>query len=258
MNKLFYLILMFLVAIVGCSSDQTDSGKRLDRLDATSEVDSNSVHTLTFLSKDSLEITADYYPNKEAEHLIVLCHQADFSRGEYVEIAQRLVDSGYACLAVDLRSGGTIKGVVNETHQRAIEQGKPFGYLDARKDIEAAIDFVAANSSKDVYLWGSSYSASLAMMIAAKDARIKRVIAFSPGEYFGNQSTVRSAIIELTKPLFITSSKAEYKLIVAPLIAVLPKHNVVAFQPSISGDHGSKMLWSAAGDETYAELFKFL
>ena len=51
--------------------------------------------------------------------LIVLCHQAGGSRGEYREIAPRLNKLGYQCLAIDQRAGGQVKGVVNETYRAA-------------------------------------------------------------------------------------------------------------------------------------------
>jgi len=41
------------------------------------------------------------YPNDGASEIVLLFHQAGFSRGEFKNIAPRLVDSGFECLAVD-------------------------------------------------------------------------------------------------------------------------------------------------------------
>lgn len=257
MKQLFYWIMLIAVSFTACNSEEQRASGPLDQM-ALGEGDTDGYKTITFLSKDSLEVTADLYPNEEAKSLIILCHQADFSRGIYRNIAKRLVDSGYACLAIDQRSGREVYGVVNETNKRALELGKPTDYKSARQDVEAAIDYVSANSTKQVYLWGSSYSASLALMIGAEDDRVKRIVAFSPGEYFDNQSTVRNSIFDLTTPVFITSSAAEYDMVVAPLVNVLPTHNALIFKPELSGDHGSKALFSNAGDETWEALFGFL
>jgi hypothetical protein len=256
MNKLFSILIIGCFLIVGCSSENAEENKELDNV--SSEVVKGGTKTVVFSSKDSLEITADYYPNPDAERIIILCHQAEFSRAEYKDIAPRLVDSGYACLAIDLRSGKEVYGVTNETSKRAEELGLSTKYIDAKQDIEAAVDYVSTNSNREVYLWGSSYSASLVLMVGSKDERVKRIVAFSPGEYFNNQSTVKSAILGLKTPTFITGSNVEVEMVVEPLVNVLPKHNVVYFKPDFVTDHGSKTLTAANGERVYEALFEFL
>ena len=71
----------------------------------------SSSETVTFPSEDGLLITADIhapYGNGEAP-IIVLFHQAGWSRGEYAEIAPWLNTLGYNCMAVDQRSGETAR-----------------------------------------------------------------------------------------------------------------------------------------------------
>jgi hypothetical protein len=58
----------------------------------------NEKKEITFLSQDNLVITADLYVAKATSKPILLCHQAEFSRGEYLEIAPELVKSGFTCL----------------------------------------------------------------------------------------------------------------------------------------------------------------
>lgn len=258
MKKLFYLLISITVVCGACNTLSSDNNEKLEEV--AQEVEKGSFKTITFLAPDSITITADYYPNPDAKAIIVLCHQSSFSRGEYKDIAPRLVDSGYACLAVDLRSGNFVFDVVNQTAAAAKAMGLSPSYLDALVDVKAAIDYAANNSSKEIYLWGSSYSAGLALIAAKEDDRVKRVIAFSPGEFFSNQSTVRSRIIGLNTPIFITGSNAEYDMIIKPLVEVLPKHNVVTFKPESVSDHGSKTLWpaSSSAELTYAKLFEFL
>ena len=72
----------------------------------------DSHSTIRFDASDGVSITADLYLahadlNKP---LIVLCHQAGWSRGEYREIAPKLNALGFNCIAIDQRSGGSING----------------------------------------------------------------------------------------------------------------------------------------------------
>ncbi len=81
--------------------------------------------TISFKTADSLEVTADLYlTNPDKAPFIILFHQANWSRGEYLEIAPKLIKMGFNCMAVDQRSGDKVNGVLNETHRRALEQGK--------------------------------------------------------------------------------------------------------------------------------------
>ncbi|MGY8687411.1 MAG: hypothetical protein ACKVHP_06705, partial [Verrucomicrobiales bacterium] len=84
---------------------------------------------VSFDSQDGLEVTADLFMAHENPEtpFILLFHQAGFSRGEYREIAPRLNQLGFNCMAIDQRSGNAANGVTNETAQRAKAAGKPTG-----------------------------------------------------------------------------------------------------------------------------------
>lgn len=199
-----------------------------------------SQETVTFPSKDGLTITADEYIDDPELPYMILCHQAGFSRGEYINTATRFQKFGYNCLAVDLRAGKEVNGITNETAALAAKKKKPTGYLDAEQDIIAAIDYAYKKTNKKVILVGSSYSASLVLKIAAGNDKVKAVLAFSPGEYFGDKLNVKEAIKLIDKPVFVTSSKAEASDVAALIKDVKNKNQ---FTPSNAGDHGSKALW---------------
>ena len=59
--------------------------------------------TVEFPAGDGLPITADLYQGASGPQvpMIVLCHQAGWSRGAYRETAPRLVAIGFNCLAID-------------------------------------------------------------------------------------------------------------------------------------------------------------
>ncbi len=200
--------------------------------------------TITFNSKDGLPITADLYISSTQNPYIILLHQAGYSRGEYREIAPKLVNLGYNCLAIDLRSGNEVNYVKNETAAKAKEKNLPGNYLDALPDIHAAIDYVRQKSNKSVVLWGSSYSASLSLMVAPQELKIGALVVFSPGEYFEPSDFIKSKIGKISVPVLALSSKSENPELV-DLLSVVPKSLVTIFKPTDEGKHGSKALWES-------------
>lgn len=212
-----------------------------------------------FNSLDGLKITADLYAVTNLKNFIVLCHRSHCNRAEYRETAPKLNSLGYSCLAMDLRSGMKVFGEVNETKLRAKEKGLPTGYLDTQPDIEAAVEYAyGLNDSEPIILFGSSYSASLALLISLKTDRVKATIGFSPGEYLKGID-VAQEIASTNKPIFVTSPKKEIQQ-VADVVRFVNKKYVTQFKPKIEGFHGSKTLWeSVNGHETYWQaLVRFL
>lgn len=217
---------------------------------------------LTFPASDKLTVTADFYENeKEGKTAawVLLFHQAGYSRGEYKETAARIVKLGYNCLAVDLRSGEEVNFVKNETAAEAKKKKLPTNYLDAKQDILAAIDYAFEKSKKPVILFGSSYSASLALVVAKSNAKVKAVVAFSPGEYFENTLNVQTSLTGYDKPVFAAVSKKEFSYLETLLTGVTK--NKTIFQPqSGDGEHGSKALWKSnkSSSEYWMALISFL
>ena len=84
---------------------------------------------VSFFSEDSLNITADLYLNDYLNPFILLFHQAESSRGEFKNIAPKLMKLGYNCLAVDLRSGEKSNYIKNETAYRASELNIPNRFM---------------------------------------------------------------------------------------------------------------------------------
>ncbi|MCX7955142.1 MAG: dienelactone hydrolase family protein [Bacteroidales bacterium] len=200
---------------------------------------------ITFPSKDSLIITATLYEEDPSYPYIVLFHQAGFSRGEYKETAPKFTNLGYNCLAVDLRSGEHVNSVYNETAKRAKDKKLPTEYLDAKQDIEAAIDFAYKKSKKPVVVVGSSYSASLSLIVAKNNPKVKAVVAFSPGEYFGKALNVQNSLKNFDKPVFAACSQREYSYVVT-LLSNVPENLKTIFKPAEhQGEHGSKCLWAS-------------
>lgn len=208
----------------------------------------------SFPSKDSLTIYADIYIKERNAPTILLCHQAGYSRGEYKETAKKLNLYGYSVVAVDQRSGGEINGIENLSYLNAIKNNKITNYINAKQDIESAIDYVYQYTQKPLLLVGSSYSASLSLLIGKNNPKVKAVAVFSPGEYFDSIS-ITDSLQGFNKPIFVTSSKQEIKA-TNQLISKIEPHLKTQFLPEVKGYHGSKALWdSNKGNEKYWEAF---
>jgi len=212
-------------------------------------------NSINFKSADGLLINADFYtPHATATTpLIVLFHQAGSSRGEYDEIAPRLNQLGFNCIAVDLRSGEYSRGKNNETAIRASQQNLSTSYADALPDIIASLKYARKHySHSKIIAWGSSYSAALVLKVAGDFPQlVDGVIAFSPGEYFhhlGKSKTwIRDAAKNIKAPAFITSAKSEVADW-APLYAAIDTEHKQRFIPETAGKHGSKALWKRQAD----------
>ena len=202
-----------------------------------------------FSSEDGLQVTADHYlPKSDRSPYVVLFHQAGWSRGEYLEIAPRLVGMGFGVLAVDQRSGAGVNGVVNETYAAAISEGKNTTYVDALPDMRAAIKFARTNyAPSKLLIWGSSYSAALVLQISGQKSQlVDAVLSFSPGEYFSDsgksKNWIRAAAKKISVPVFITSAKSEVRSW-KEIYKAVPHQNKVFFIANGPGQHGSRTLW---------------
>ena len=211
--------------------------------------------TVTIASTDDVKVYADWYKIDDDKPVILLCHQAGYSRGEYRETAAWLNDLGFNCMAIDQRSGNKVNGVKNETFAIAEEKGLGTGYLDAEADILAGLDYLYDHYHRPIIIVGSSYSSSLVLKIANGNEKVKAVVSFSPGEYFGDELSIEESVAGMDKTSFLTASKDEATQI-QPFADVIGA-NATMFIPEGQGSHGSKALWTSnKGHEEYREAFK--
>ena len=217
---------------------------------------------LTLTAVDGVTVYGDRYAAKgTALATILLFHQAGSNRGEYAPIAPRLAEAGYEAIAIDQRSGGKLFGRNNET---VAKLGASGDYLDALPDLEAALAFARKEAAgRPVIVWGSSYSASLVFMLAAKHPdEVAAVLAFSPGEYFGGKARVATAAANVNVPVFVTSAPDESEVTQAKaILAASPSATKVQFVPK-HGKHGSSTLHADANPkgakEVWAAVMDFL
>lgn len=197
---------------------------------------------IEFPSLDGLLITADLYEVENPKLTILLCHQAGYSRGEYINTALQLNALGYSCMAIDQRSGNSVNDISNQTNARANAKGFDTRYLDAHQDIEAAIGYLySRNKNQPIVIIGSSYSATLVLLEGKENKKVKAVAAFSPGEYF-EMINVNGTITGYQKPVYVTASNSETPNL-TKLVSGISSEYLTHYKPSEKGIHGSRALW---------------
>jgi dienelactone hydrolase len=222
-------------------------------------VSANAQEPVSFTTSDGITVYGDYYAGPDAKGPVILAfHQADFNRLEYREIAPRLVKSGFSVLAIDQRSGGNYGGEDNRT---AKESKAFWTYTDTLPDLEAALKWARTKHPKSkIIAWGSSYSASLVIVLAAKSHDVAGVMAFSPGEYFDGKPSVSAAASKVAVPAFITSAGGKEVGIARMIFKALASSDKMQFVPEGFGVHGSTALLQPQGksDEYWKAVQTFL
>ena len=214
---------------------------------------------VTFIAEDGVTVTADLYFKDNNYPYVLLFHQDGSSRGEYNEIAEKIYNLNYNCLAVDLRYGDKMNFTENETALNARRNNIPHKIIDAEKDIVAAIEYVFKKSDTSVILFGSSSSASLCFKVALNNPRVKAVVTFGIGEYLKPDYLIADNIKNFYKPLFIATNKSEYPF-VEEMISGKNMDNINVFIPANGmGEHGAKALWkpSVNSNEYWLALLMF-
>jgi alpha-beta hydrolase superfamily lysophospholipase len=164
-------------------------------------------------TSDQVTVYGDHYPasHPPGRALLILIHQGDGSaKGDYGPIIPRLLKEGFEVLAIDSRLGGDLFGAANRTVSR--NPAKDWKYCDAYPDLVTALDYAKALiPRRRVIVWGSSYSATLALRLAAeRPSDFSAVLAFSPasGPPMGECQPVPYAA-QVTMPALVVRPRAE-------------------------------------------------
>jgi dienelactone hydrolase len=222
-----------------------------------------AMENVSFVASDQVEVFGDYYSaGTKTKPLLLLFHQAGSNRGEYEQIAPTLVALGFNALAIDQRSGGAMWGRDNETVRHL---HKSSSYDEALRDLEAALKWAKSfGHSGPIAVWGSSYSAALVFVLAARHPQeTNALLAFSPGEYLDGPSDVRKAATLLSLPVFVTSAKSKDEIDAArAILNATTSSEKTQFVPRVDGVHGSSTLRRdrnpRGADENWAAVKRFL
>ena len=176
---------------------------------------------ISFKASDGVKVYGEFIKVDNSHPTILLFHQGGSnSRGEYNPIVPRLVEEDYNVLAIDQRQGGQVFGSYNRT---VAELTDDFSFCEAYVDLEAALNFVSKQGFlKNIILWGSSYSGSLAVKLASEQGeKVSGVLAFSPAsggpmaeckaDLYLDDLNVPLLLLRPTQELEIESSKLQFE-----------------------------------------------
>ncbi|MEM9548136.1 MAG: hypothetical protein AAGA77_19300 [Bacteroidota bacterium] len=246
------LVFSLFLTLIGCEADQ--------KAHVAKENDDSK--EISFYTSDSIHIIGDLYELDKTANTILLFHQGGSNaRGEYVSIIPKLREKGYNILAIDQRSGGQVYGSYNRTLANIPENsfGDGYTYCDAYNNLEGALEYVNAQgfSGKKI-LWGSSYSATLAIQLGNnRQEEISAVLAFSPASGGAMKACLPDPYFESMKiPLLILRPPNEMEREASQQQFELAKQfNHQTFVPE-HGVHGSSMLVKERVGEDVSETWK--
>lgn len=203
----------------------------------------HAVQEVSLQAEDGVKVHGvRYRPEQKGKVVCLMFHRAGSNAAEYKDIAPKLVAKGIECLAIDQRVGGDLWGRENKT---AKESGKTdWKYEHAYLDMMAAYNWAKNRQFTKIVIWGSSYSASLALKLASEN-QVTAVVAFSPGEYFADKTQVaRWNSLVKTACLFAFTKKEAmdggYSLYQAAPKVIERKNDVLIARDE--GVHGSETL----------------
>ncbi|MEQ8205666.1 MAG: alpha/beta fold hydrolase [Woeseia sp.] len=225
-----------------------------------------------FETSDGVLVYGDLYlaPDRQKDApLILLFHQGGGdARGEYGPLVDHLLAEGYHALAIDQRRGGDRFGMFNRTSERFDAQRRSYedvSYCDAYADLQAALQFADSYGFTGPRVaWGSSYSAALAIRLAAENADdIDAVLAFSPASgdaMAGCQPEQYSD--RVTQPMLALRPISEMQAPSVPVQLELFREQGHQTHVADPGVHGSSMLnesrVGAPTDETWKVVLDFI
>jgi pimeloyl-ACP methyl ester carboxylesterase len=199
---------------------------------------------ISFYTPDSIQIFGDLYETDKSAPTILLFHQGGSNaKGEYGPIIPELISEGFNVFAIDQRRGGQRYGEHNRTVARIPYQN--FSYCDAYPELEGALNYIMKSGfSGNIILWGSSYSASLAIQLASKhEDQIAGVLAFSPASGEPMQGCTPDEYIKTLKiPLLLLRPPNEMAIeSVKNQFELAQQYNHQVYVAEF-GTHGSSML----------------
>ncbi len=194
----------------------------------------------------------------------LLFHQGGSNAAEYVPIAPKLNAMGMHALAVDVRDGNMRWGRRNRT---AREFGRIAELDESFLDLVAARDFMRGRGfTGPLIIWGSSYTAGLAVKFAAEQPEgVAAVLAFSPpppgNPFMGDAYHLTEWANAATAPMLLHWAPQEYLPECRALAGSLAEQDVTIMIPEV-GVHGSSTLREDLNPEgaaaNWAALTKFL
>jgi dienelactone hydrolase len=139
-------------------------------------------------TSDAYNVAAWYYapgaPKVKGEPApaILLLHMRGKDKSSWGGMADKLVEEGYAVIAIDLRGHGESRDP--NGHSIALSALQDQDYQNMLFDVAAAHEYIARQRGVDserLGIIGASIGANLGLLYCARDRRVRTVVALSPG-----------------------------------------------------------------------------
>lgn len=129
--------------------------------------------SVSFTASDGTRLAGWWFghattPGAQREQVVIICHAYRGTKADLLGIGPGLWRAGYTVLVFDFRGNGdSDDGPQSLAHYE-------------QRDLEAAIDFVAARRPEaEIDVIGYSMGAAVALLVAARDQRVAKVVADS-------------------------------------------------------------------------------
>lgn len=228
-------ILFFLLVLLSACTPRQEAAN--EREDGTEVI---------LKTSDGVDVYGDLHTVIEGKSapMVLLFHQgAANARAEYSGIIPVLLARGYNVFAIDQRRGGDRLGGTNRTVDQL--EASEYGYCDVYPDLEAALTYVKVQGYTGKRIaWGSSYSATLAIQLAAKNPDdIQGALAFSPASGDPMEGCRPETYLEnLASPLLVLRPQREMEIESVQQQFDLFKEAGHQTYIAANGVHGSSML----------------
>ncbi len=192
---------------------------------------------IVLTTEDLVKIAATFYETT-SEKAVILVHMYGATRQSWKEFATFLQAKDYQVIAIDLRGHG--QSLEKNKQRISYINFHEQEFLDMLKDIKAAREFVQKEGASEISIIGASIGANLALITAARDRDIAKVVALSPGlNYKGLKP--QDDVKKITVPVMLVASEddAYSAMSVRTLEGVMRKEREVKMFPK--ADHGTRM-----------------
>lgn len=247
--------------------------------DGREKLDDDLFYYKTF---DGLNLAATLKKVDSAKGTIILIHGIRGNSNHFKPIMQRLADSGYSSIAIDLRAHGASEG-----------QHTTFGVKE-KQDISALLDYLKKqkNITENIGVWGHSLGGAVALQAMAHDKRISYGIVESTftdfeqivNDYFENNTGFSSpwlmhymvqragkiadfdpsladpynACAKITQPIFMAHGTEDKRISMD--YGLKNFENLASNEKQFINIEGANHLnvWSVGGEDYFQKVFSFL
>ncbi len=212
--------------------------------------ENTSGNELTLSASDKEKLFGTFTQTEPGSRkIILLFHQAASNRHEYDPIIPHLLAAGFDTLAIDQRSGGERWGHANKT----VDSGwGSTTYPEAYPDLQGALNWAVKQGYSKIVSIGSSYSASLNIVLAADNPdKLTAIASFSPGEYLVDKDRVKTAAAKVTIPFYVTAGASAKEQALVDVVLSHARGKGIERHRAAQGVHGASTLRQDRNPEGY-------